>query len=163
MNRIRKMPPSRRSARDPSIRKHGAIDVRMFVSGDAARVADADAALIGGVDAVSAAALAADPTRHVAIALDGRRVVGIAFATHRAGPRGEPELIVSDLTVAPSHRRRGVGRRLLALLLAHGRALGCSEASAEAERDNAAILALCAAAGGVEVPDPQVRVSFALD
>jgi GNAT superfamily N-acetyltransferase len=137
-----------------------AVVVRMLGAGDVARFDAAAAGFLDGVDATVAAALVDDPSRHVAIAVDGGAIVGVAFAMLDGGRAGE--LVVADLVVAPSHRRRGIARRLLARLLEHARALGCVAASLEAERDDAAVRALCAAAGGVEVPEPRVRVAFAL-
>lgn len=156
--RTRPAPPPRRD--DPATDE--AIVVRLLSPGDSPLLETADSALLDGVDARAVSTLLGDPRRHVAIALAGSRVVGVAFASHQPRARRAPELVVGDVTVAPSHRRRGVGRRLLALLLAHGRVLGCSEASAEAERGNEAMRRLCAGMGGVELAEPTVRVSFPL-
>ena len=139
-----------------------AIVIRLLACDDLARLDTADGELLRDVDPRVATAWLGDPRRHVAIALAGARVVGIAFASHRFRARGAPELVVGDVTVASAYRRRGVGRRLLALLLARGRSLGCREAVAEAERDNAAMRRLCAGMGGVELAEPTVRVSFPL-
>ena len=136
------------------------ISVRMLGADDVALFDDDRTCFIDGVDARIAASLLDDPSRHVAIAVDGRRVVGVAFAMQCDGRNGE--LVVADVAVASSHRRRGIGRRLLAALLEHGRAIGCREASVEAGRDDAALRALCAAAGGVEESPARVRVAFAL-
>ena len=139
-----------------------AIVIRLLASDDLARLDTAEGELLRDVDPRVATAWLGDPRRHVAIALAGARVVGIAFASHRLRARGAPELVVGDVTVASAYRRRGVGRRLLARLRAHGRSLGCGEAFAAAERDNAAMRRLCAGMGGVELAEPTVRVSFPL-
>ena len=137
------------------------LTVRMLRRDDLPRFDAADPTLATGVDARAAAALLADPERHAAVALARGRVVGVALAWQRPGPDA-PVLVVADVAVAPSHRRRGVGRRLLQTLLAHGRAMGCGEATVETDRDDVAARALCAAAGGVEVLEPRVRVAFPL-
>ena len=134
------------------------ISVRMLGATDVALFDDDPTGFIDGIDAGVAAALLDDPSRHVAIAIAGGHIVGVAFALQREGR----ELVVADVAVAPSHRRRGVGRRLLAALLERGRAVGCREASVEAAHDDAALRALCAAAGGVEETPARVRVAFAL-
>ncbi|HEY8242346.1 MAG TPA: GNAT family N-acetyltransferase [Casimicrobiaceae bacterium] len=134
--------------------------VRMLGPDDLALFDDDSTCFVDGVDARVAASLLDDPSRHVAIAVDGGRVVGVAFAMQREDR--DRELVVADVAVAPSHRRRGVGRRLLAVLLERGRALGCHEASVEAGHDDAALRALCAAAGGIEETPTRVRVAFAL-
>ena len=136
------------------------VVVRMLGADDAARFDAAAAGFLDGIDAKVAAALVDDPSRHVAIAIDDGGIVGVAFAMLEDGRTGE--LVVADLVVAPSHRRRGIARRLLARLLEHGRSLGCVEATLETGRDDAPVRALCAVAGGVEVPPPRVRVAFTL-
>ena len=136
------------------------VSVRMLGTDDVALFDDDRTCFIDGVDARVAASLLDDPSRHVAIAVDRGRVVGFAFAMRREAR--DRELVVADVAVAPAHRRRGVGRRLLAVLLERGRALGCREASVEAGHDDAALRAMCAAAGGIEQTPARVRVAFAL-
>ena len=139
-----------------------AIVVRMLGPGDAPLLDDADVGIAGyGLDASSAAASLADPHRLLAAALAGDRVVGVALAI-REGARHAPGLVLVDVAVVAEHRRRGVGRRLVVALLARGRALGCTHARAEAGRDDIALRRLLAAAGGVEVAEPVVQVSFEL-
>ena len=155
--RQRQPPPGR----DPSIGTP--VVVRLLAPGDEVLLDGADAALVDeGVDRRAIGRLLGDPRRHVAIALDGMRIVGIAFGAHQSRGRRMPEHVVGDVRVVPSHRRRGVGRRLLALLLGHGRAIGCALATVEAERDDAAMRRLCAGMGGVEQAEPVVRVAFPL-
>jgi aminoglycoside 6'-N-acetyltransferase I len=50
--------------------------------------------------------------------------------------------------VAPSHHRRGIGRQVLDALLAHGRALGCTEAWLGTELENEPARRLYESAGG---------------
>lgn len=86
-----------------------------------------------------------------------RRVVGWgAFAgatllgslqVHDAD-EAEPEL---GMSVAASHRRRGIGRALLDAAIAWGRARGTASLSLRVFTDNAAAIALYRAAGFVEV------------
>ena len=157
--RQRQPPPER----DPSIGTP--VVVRLLAPGDEALLDGADATLVDegvGRRRGPIGRLFGDPRRHVAIALDGTRIVGIAFGAHQSRGRRMPELVVGDVRVEPAHRRRGVGRRLLALLLGHGRAIGCALAAVEAERDDAAMRRLCAGMGGVEQAEPVVRVAFPL-
>jgi ribosomal protein S18 acetylase RimI-like enzyme len=132
------------------------VDVRLLAPGDLALLEAA------GVDAAVAVPLVADPARHVAIALDGERVVGVAFGIERRGAGDDRELEVCDVSVIASHRRQGVGRRLLDTLLERGRAVGCRTARAEAARDDIAALRLVRGAGAVEVPEPLVRLALPL-
>lgn len=77
------------------------------------------------------------------------------------GPAGEPlalagyrvlvdELHVMLIAVHPSWRRRGLGGRLLAALLAEGRERGCRLATLEVRAGNQAAIALYRAFGLVE-------------
>ena len=56
-------------------------------------------------------------------------------------------VIVRDLYVAPGHRRSGIARALLDHVVADARAAGALRVSLQTEPDNAAALALYAAAG----------------
>lgn len=103
-----------------------------------------------------------DPRHHLAVAIDGGLVVGIASAVHYVHPDKAPELWVNEVGVAPTHWRRGAGRQLLQALFAHGRSLGCGNAWVLTESDNLAARRLYAAVGGAEAPEPSVLVEFNL-
>ena len=98
----------------------------------------------------------ADPRHHLAVALDGDAVVGMASALHYVHPDKPPEMYVNEVGVAPTYRNQGIGRRLLEVLFAHGRTLGCTEAWLGTEQNNTAALRLYAAAGGKEDPEDTV-------
>jgi GNAT superfamily N-acetyltransferase len=102
----------------------------------------------------------ADPRHHLAVVLIEGRVVGMASAVHYVHPDKPPELWVNEVGVAPAHRGRGIGRRLLEALFARGRDLGCREAWVGTERENIPARRLYAAAGGEE--SDMVMVSFRL-
>jgi ribosomal protein S18 acetylase RimI-like enzyme len=104
----------------------------------------------------------ADPRHHLVVAIDDGVVVGFASGVHHVHPDKAAQLFVNEVGVAPSHRRRGIGRELVAALLARGRELGCVEAWVGTEPENVAARALYAAAGGVEDREPFVLVSFPL-
>lgn len=109
-----------------------------------------------------AAEFLADPRHHIAVALDGGVVIGMASAVHYVHPDKPPQLFIDEVGVAPSHQRQGIASELIALLLAHGRALGCSEAWVAADADNAPARALYAKAGGQEEPTHAVIYTFPL-
>ena len=69
-------------------------------------------------------------------------VVAYACAWHVAG-----ELLINNIAVAATHRRRGLGRVLLQRLLDDGRRAGLRQAILEARVTNAPALALYAAHG----------------
>ena len=102
----------------------------------------------------------ADPRHHIAVALQGEQVVGMASAVHYVHPDKPPELWVNEVGVAPSYQGMGIGKRLLAALFAHGRSLGCAEAWVGTEESNVAARRLYAAAGGKE--EMMVYVTFKL-
>lgn len=103
-----------------------------------------------------------DPRHHLAVALDGEQVVGMASALHYVHPDKPPELYVNEVGVAPTHRDQGIGRGLLRALFAHGRTLGCAEAWLGTERTNTAARRLYAAVGGEEEDKDTVIVWFDL-
>lgn len=81
--------------------------------------------------------LAAHPTTLVLLAWRGDAPVGVAvcfrgFSTWSA----RPLLNLHDLAVEPSHRRSGIGRRLLAAVEERARALGCCRITLEVRGDN---------------------------
>lgn len=103
----------------------------------------------------------ADSRHHIIVAIDDGVVVGMVTAVDYVHPDKAPQLWVNEIGVAPSHRRRGIGRRLLDAMLAHGRALGCTEAWLGTEATNEAARRLYLGAGGVE--EPFVLYSFQLE
>jgi ribosomal protein S18 acetylase RimI-like enzyme len=116
------------------------------------------------VDARWSAEFLADPRHHLAVAVDDEsgQVVGMASGLHYVHPDKPPELWVNEVGVAPSHQGRGVGRQVLAALLAHGRTLGCKEAWVLTSQSNTAARHMYAAAGGVEESEAPLMITFAL-
>ena len=92
----------------------------------------------------------ADERHHLAVAIDRRRVIGIASGVHYVHPDKRPELWINEVGVAASYRRLGIGTRLLRALCEHARTLGCSEAWVLTEQDNVAARRLYVSAGGKE-------------
>ena len=88
-----------------------------------------------------------DPRHHIAVALDEGCIIGFASAIDYVHPDKAPELWVNEVGVSPGYRRRGIGKRLLALLFNEAARLGCTEAWVLTDRDNAAANALYSAAG----------------
>ena len=92
----------------------------------------------------------ADPRHHLVVALDGDLVVGMASGVHYVHPDKAPELWINEVAVSSTHRSLGVGRKMLSTMLAHGRALGCTEAWVLTDTNNAAAQRLYERAGGEE-------------
>jgi len=144
-------------------REAGAVTVtiRMLGPDDAAVLSRVAAEVFDhDVDARWTREFLADARHHMAVALDGDQVVGMASAVHYVHPDKPPELWVNEVGVAPPYRGRGVGRRLLEALFDRGRALGCTEAWLGTEPENVAARRLYAAAGGTE--SEMVYVTFRL-
>lgn len=116
----------------------------------------------GPVDLRLSAEFLLDSRHHLAAAVEAGRIVGMASAVHYVHPDKGPELWINEVGVAPTHRGRGFGVRLVGALIEHGRALGCTEAWVLTDRSNEAARRLYAAAGGEEAPGETVMFSFPL-
>src|SRR4051794_12370795 len=79
-----------------------------------------------------------DARHHLAVAMDDGQVVGMASGVHYVHPDKAPELWINEVSVAPTHEGRGLGRRIVGALLERGRALGCHEAWVLTSPENAA-------------------------
>lgn len=137
------------------------IDIRMLGRDDGAvlqRVAED--VFDHAVDPRWTAAFLADARHHMLVAIDNGVVVGMISAVDYVHPDKAPQLWINEVGVAPSHQRRGIARRLLDAMLAHGRTLGCTEAWLGTEDDNEAANALYRSAGSK--PEPFVLYSFDL-
>ncbi len=92
--------------------------------------------------------LRAHPTTLVFLAYDGDTPVGVAvcflgFSTFAA----KPLVNLHDVCIAPTHRCRGIGRRLLATVEAKARELGCCKLTLEVLDQNHHALKTYTAAG----------------
>ncbi len=116
------------------------------------------------VDARWSAEFFADPRHHIAVAIDDEsgQVVGMASGVHYVHPDKPPELWVNEVGVAPAYQGRGMGRRILAALLAHARTLGCREAWVLTSYGNTTARHMYAAAGGAEEDEAPLMITFAL-
>jgi GNAT superfamily N-acetyltransferase len=138
------------------------VEFRLADPHDAAALARAaDGVFDHAVDPALAAEFLSDSRHHLAIAIEDGRIVGMASGVHYVHPDKAPELWVNEVGVAPSHQGRGLGRRVLGVLLDQGRALGCQEAWLLTDDSNAAARRMYAAAGGRETTH-QIMLSFDL-
>ena len=112
------------------------------------------------VDPHWSAEFLADPRHHLAVAIDGDLVVGMASGVHYIHPDKPPQLFINEVGVASSHQGRGIGRRLLDALLERGRALGCNEAWVLTDESNSIARKLYASAGGEIDSDPAIMYTF---
>ena len=115
------------------------------------------------IDVGRAREFLADPRHHLAVAVDDGQVVGFVSAVHYLHPdKPHPELWINEVGVAETHRRRGLGTRLLHSVLAVARGLGCAEAWVLTDRANTAAMRLYTAAGSTEAPSDHVMFTFRL-
>ena len=102
-----------------------------------------------------------DPRHHMAVADDGGVIVGFVSAVDYVHPDKPRQLWVNEVGVASAHRRGGIGRQLLQLMIEHGRALGCTEAWVLTDSDNEAANSLYRSAGARD-PQPQLLYCYRL-
>ena len=101
-----------------------------------------------------------DRRHHLVVARDDRVVVGMVTAVDYVHPDKAAQLWINEIGVSPSHRRRGIGRRMLDAMLAHGRALGCTEAWLGTDAANVPARRLYESAGAMS--EPFLLYSFSL-
>ena len=146
-----------------------AIEVKVLQRGDDAVLTNVAAGVFDNpIDPELTAEFLADQRHHIAVAIDDGLVVGFASAIHYIHPDKPPELWVNEVAIAPTYRRRGLGRAVLKALFDLSRALHCRAAWVITDRSNRAAMALYLSAGGTEgvggvgPSNPIVGYSFAL-
>jgi len=102
-----------------------------------------------------------DPRHHIAIADEDGSVVGFASAVDYVHPDKPKQLFINEVGVAPSHRGRGIAKRLLELMISHAKSWGCSEAWVLTDAGNVAANALYQSAGA-EDAQPQLMYAYSL-
>ncbi len=139
----------------------GAIVIRMLASTEADVLSCmADGVFDDVIDPAWCAEFFGDPRHHLAVALDGAMVIGMASGVHYLHPDKPHELFVNEVGVAEAYRNHGVGRELLLTLLRHATSLGCESAWVLTEPSNASARRMYAAAGGVEQKEPPIMIEF---
>ncbi len=106
----------------------------------------------------------ADSRHHLAVAIDKNQVVGFVSAVHYLHPdKPHPELWINEVSVAETHRRQGLGKRLMNAVFDVARELGCAEAWVLTERENTAAMNLYSAVGNGLAPSDCVMFTFSLE
>ncbi len=83
-----------------------------------------------------------DERHHITVAIHEELLVGFISAVDYFHPDKPRELWINEIGVSPAWQRRGIAKRLLSIMLDHGKTLGCTEAWVLTEPDNAAANAL---------------------
>ena len=94
-----------------------------------------------------------DPRHHIVVAVDDGLVVGFVSAVHYVHPDKRPQLWINEVSVAPTHRRRGLAQSMLRAVFDVGRAHNCTEAWVLTDRMNPMATALYVSVGGREGAD----------
>lgn len=130
------------------------IEVKILRSGDEPILTNvAQEVFDNPIDPALTKEFLADPRHHLAVAIDDGLVVGFASAVHYVHPDKAPQLWINEVAVAPTHRRRGLGKAVINALLELGRQHRCTEAWVLTDRENPAAMALYRSAGGIEGAD----------
>jgi ribosomal protein S18 acetylase RimI-like enzyme len=131
-----------------------AIEIKVLHRGDEnVLMTVAPAVFDNPIDAELTKEFLEDPRHHIAVAIDDGLVVGFASGVHYIHPDKPPELWVNEVGLAPTHRRRGLGKAVLKALFEVGRAQNCTVAWVLTYRTNVAAMALYASVGGTEGVD----------
>jgi ribosomal protein S18 acetylase RimI-like enzyme len=144
-----------------------AIEIKILRRGDDSILMNVAAEVFDNpIDARLTKECLEDHRHHIAVAIDDGVVVGFASAVHYIHPDKGPELWINEVGIAPTHRRRGLGKAVLNALFDVGRAHHCSVAWVLTDRSNVSAISLYASVRGTEGTDglsnAMVGYSFAL-
>ncbi|MDJ0959970.1 MAG: GNAT family N-acetyltransferase [Acidimicrobiia bacterium] len=96
---------------------------------------------------------------HLLLARVGTRVVGFVSGIEIAHPDKAPEMLLYELGVLVTDRRKGIGTALVAALRDHAMELGCRGMWVPTDRQSPGAIATYRAAGAAE-PDDGVILSW---
>jgi ribosomal protein S18 acetylase RimI-like enzyme len=131
-----------------------AVEIRVLQTGDDRVLMNVGAEVFDNpIDPELTREFLEDPRHHIAVAVDDGMVVGFASGVHYVHPDKPPELWINEVAIAPTHRRRGLGKSVLRALFAVGRAHKCTAAWVLTDRINVAAMALYSSVGGTEGAD----------
>ena len=136
------------------------MDVRILKTGDEALLRQAAAAADDDdVDLARCAVLLGDANFVAAVALDGRRPLGLAYGHVLRQLTGDG-LILYSMDVAEPDRRRGAARAMVEALRAYCDDHGLFEMWVPTNSGNGPAMALYAACGGVREDDDEAIFVF---
>ena len=93
-----------------------------------------------------------DPGHTMFLALEAGVVVGFVSSVDYLHPDKPTQRWINEVSVAPTHRRRGIGTRLLSAVCDDATHVGCEQIWLATEHDNAPARGLYRAAGWRETP-----------
>jgi ribosomal protein S18 acetylase RimI-like enzyme len=106
------------------------------------------------IDPQQLAAFLVDPRHFMVLAVEDDMVVGMASGVEYFHPDKPPQLWINEVGVASTHRRRGIGKALIASLLQVAKTRGCQYAWLGTDHDNVAAQACFGSVPGVANPQP---------
>ena len=131
-----------------------AIEIKVLQRGDESILTNVAAEVFDNpIDAERTREFLEDHRHHIAVAIDDGLVVGFASGVHYIHPDKPPELWINEVGIAPTYRRRGLGKAVLRALFEVGRAHKCTAAWVLTDRSNVAAMALYSSVGGTEGAD----------
>ena len=104
-----------------------------------------------------------DSRHQMFLAIDDNFVVGMASAFEYLHPDKQPQVFINEVGVAPSHRRRGIGRRLVEAINTSARERGCDYAWLGTDADNVSGNACFASVPGASRLQPFVLYEWDLE
>ncbi len=104
----------------------------------------------------------ADPRHHLAVAYDGKHLVGMMSGFHYEHPDKQAQLFINEAGVLDRHQGKGIGRRLIEFLCRYSKDLGCKEAWVLTEKSNVSARKAYKSAGGIENPGDFIMVEYSL-
>lgn len=129
------------------------IEIRLLDAGDAAVLDNvADDVFDHAIRPQMAKRFLESPSHFIAVAIEDGTVIGMATANEYLHPDKPVQIWVAEMGVATSHRRQGIGKRLLMRILDMAKDKGYEEIWLGTEDDNVAARALYKSAGGEEEP-----------
>ena len=137
------------------------IDILLLGSSDAA-VLDRMAPDVfdDPIEPTLCAEFLADARHHLVVARADGIVVGMASAVDYVHPDKARQLWINEVGVAETHRRLGIGRRMVERLVQLATELGCTEVWVLTDADNVAANRLYASAGAELPPAPSLMYTI---
>ena len=117
------------------------MEIVRLVPGDEERVHAASHLFDGPARTEETARTLREPTHHVLIAYEGDEAVGFVSGIEVTHPDKRTEMMLYELAVDESHRRRGIGRALVRSLADLAAEQGCPSMFVLTEKSNAAAIA----------------------
>jgi [ribosomal protein S18]-alanine N-acetyltransferase len=122
-------------------------------AGDDAKVAEASALFDGPARADATRQFLGERGHHLLVAYVGDTPAGFVTGAELTHPDKGTEMFLYELGVAEAHRRRGIGKALVAALVRLAQEAGCYGMWVLTDQDNRAALATYQAAGAAREPD----------